>query len=376
MKRIILLCVALSVFFLSGCYSYNDMNRVYFATMSISDIKEDDTIVFYEEYFASDRGNTEQGGLVTRIVLKQEGKTHIDVYANLNNSATYPIIYDVKRAIGFTEDMARNGIDEVVDSLERDQNRTNKVFLFICGTEPEEFFKVQMEDEKFLGVWLEDIFIFQEEEARVLSIRANDYLNERLKGSRVSVLPIIDIINHPVEKRLCISGAAVMKENKMIDKLELDEIPIYKTLFNRDKNLMGGFETIYPNTETKISISILKRKVKEKFEMINGELTLVYDIKTICSIAAVEGELDLLDARVREGVIKAAEDTIKQEGENFYKKYQKRGIDILDVEVRLKRRFNNLDIGTVDENTFRNVKVVINPTVMLDGGQNTSNTVE
>lgn len=377
MKRIKILFLIISMVLLASCFSYNDMNRVYFATMSILDETRDGKVALYEEFFTSDRGNTEQGGLVTRIVLKAEGETYYDAYSNMQGSATYPIQYDVKRAIGISEKVATDkGIERIIGPLERDQNITNKIFLFICAADSEELLNTQMEDEQYIGIWLEDIFIFQKNEGRILSIRSNDYLNERMKGSKVSLLPIVDVQRHPVENRLVISGTAVLKDSMMVDKLQLREIPIYKMLFNRDHDLIGTFEVVYPNTGANITLEPLRTKTKERLEIIDDELTLVYDIDINASIRSVFGELDLLDASIRRDVERVIEEKVKKDSEEFYRKFQKKGIDILDVQLKLERKFRYADMDTINDQTFKDIDIVVNVDVNIDGSQNTTKTIE
>lgn len=372
MKRKLLQLIIFSTIFTTGCFSYMDMNRVYFSTFSIIDKEENGDSAIYGEYFASDRGDTEQGGLVTRIVLKGSGRSSNETFLNIQGTATYPIKYDLTRAIGFTERMARDGIEEDLDFLERDQNITNKLFLFVCSADPEELLNVQMADEKFLGIWLEDIFIFQESEARVLSIRANNYLNERLKGSRISVLPILDIIKMPTENRLYISGAAIMRDNKMVDRLTPEEIPVYKILFLKDKDMIGTFKVKEPSSEADVVLSLLLTKIEEKIESIDDELTLIYDLKLDCNIHSVVGKLDLLKKDTREKVLKVAEEYVNKRSEEFYKKFQKRGIDILNVQLKLFRIYGNMEIA---DDTFRSVNIKVNTTIKLDGSQNITNTL-
>ncbi|WFA09339.1 Ger(x)C family spore germination protein [Tissierella sp. Yu-01] len=373
MKKKLLLIIIASILFITGCFSYADMNRVYFSTFEILDKEADSNVSLYAEYFVSDRGDSEQGGIVSRIVLKGKGSSSNEAFTNIQGSATYPIKYDLTRAIGFTEKMARNGIEEDLDFIERDQNITNKLFLFITDADPVEFMNTQMSDEKFLGIWLEDIFIFQEEESRVLSIRSNAYLNERLKGSRISLLPIISISKMPTESRLIVSGAAVMKDNKMVDTVDKEEVPVYKILFLKDKNMKGVFDIIYPDTGAKVALSLLLTRIEERIESIDGELTLIYDLKMYCTIHSVVGKLDLLKKNVRGIVIKEAQEEVNKKCEDFYKKYQDKGIDILDVKLKLNRKYPKMEF---EDDIFKSVNIKVNTSITLDGSQNITNTLE
>jgi Ger(x)C family germination protein len=371
-KKILLFLISMTIF-LTGCFSYSDLNRAYFSTLEIVDIEEDVNAALYGECFASDRGNSEQGGIVTRIVLKGKGRSPNEAFLNLQGTATYPIRYDITRAIGFTERMARNGIEEDLDFIERAQNLTNKVFIFICEADPVDLLNTQMEDEKFIGIWLEDLFVFQKKQSRVYSIRANEYLNERLKGDRISIIPTIDIVKMPTENRLDITGAAVMKDNIMIAKLEKDEIPIYKILCDKEKKLKGTLDTVYPDTGTRIALTVHFSKIKEKLEYINDELTLIYDIKLRCNIQSVVGELELLDSDVRNGVIKAAEETFSKRCEDFFKKFQDKGIDILNVKLMLQRKYPDMEFK---DDIVKSVRIKINTSVKIDGSQNITNTLQ
>lgn len=373
MKKRLLLVIIIASIFLVGCFSYMDINRVYFSTVTILDKEADGSRDLYGEYFTSDRGDSEQGGVVTRVVLKGNGRNSYEAFDNLQGSSTYPIRYDLLRAIGFTEDLARDGIEESLDFLERDQNVTNKIFLFITPVDPEKFMNLEMNDDKYLGVWLEDLFIFQEHQSKILSIRSNEYLNERLKGSRISVLPIIDIVKMPTEERLYVSAAAIMENNKMIGELSKEEIPLYKILFHSDKDIVGTFSVIDPNTRADVSVSLIVMDIDQKIETIDDELTLIYDITGVCTIQSVVGEMNLLNSTIRSEFIKAVEETMSKNSEDFYKKYQKEGIDILDVKLKLNRKYPHMEF---EDDIFQSVNIKVNTTITLDGSQNITKTLE
>lgn len=367
MKKRLLIIITITTIFITGCYSYSDMNRVYFATFAIHDRENEGNFNLYGEFFTSDRGDSEQAGIVTRIVLKGSGKNSNEAFSMIQGAATYPIRYDIVRAMGFTEDMAKNGIQNSLDFIARDQNITNKIFLFITDADPIEFLNIEMSDEKFLGIWLEDTFIFQKDASNIISIRSNNYLNERLKGSRISVLPIIQIVKMPTEDRLNISGAAIMRDDKMVDRLEAKEIPLYKILFSKESKLTGAFSIEYPHTNTEVVLSVLDINLNSKIEPIDGELTLTYDIKMNCSVKSIFGELDLEKEYVREEIIKAAEEDSNKRCENFYKKFQEKGIDILDIKLEVDRNYPNMQI---DDDIFKSVNIKVDTSIELDGSQN------
>lgn len=74
MKRIKILFLIISMVLLASCFSYNDMNRVYFATMSILDETRDGKVVLYEEFFTSDGGTLNKAAWLQGLYSKQKEK--------------------------------------------------------------------------------------------------------------------------------------------------------------------------------------------------------------------------------------------------------------------------------------------------------------
>ena len=369
MKRFIIFLTTIVIVLLAGC-SYKDMNRLQFTTMSIIDIDKAEEIVFYSEHFVSDRGDTQEGGIVKRLVLMAKGRDVGEAFSNTQPISPYPIAYDVKKAIALTDNLARNhGIHEILDLIERDQDMTNKLFMFICEDDPVKILDTKMEDEMFTGIWLEDIMVFQGDESRILAVRANDYLNNRLRGSRVNLLPIIKIEKQPTEDRISISGAAIIVNDIMVDKITIDEVPVYKLLNN--KLIKGRFPVPNPNDKDSIvTLTILKSKTKDSIDYNDEELTLNMEINMLCIYGSVHGKLDLLDEDVRNEMKMAAENVVKESCNDLFLKFQKKGIDLIDIETKLRRKYSNANMKVNYNDLIKDVKLNISVNIKIEGGQN------
>lgn len=368
MKKMILVILLACTLLIQGCFSYQDMNRVHFITLTLFDQNPQGNDVLYTESFAANRGNTQEGGSAERVLLSDGGTTILDAFYNMQTTSTLPMDYGVNKALVFTENVAKKGIRRYLDGLERNQKLTNKVFLFIYNGDPTELLNIEMEDEQYLGIYLENMMVFQGQQSKMISIRINDYLNERLKGCGVSVLPIIDL-KQPIGTRIEVTAAAIMIEDKMVGKISEDEIAVYKAL--NDELSTGEISIPNPGEEdTSVSMIVLSNRTKDRVEYDKDEVVLHFDITINVNIQNSEGSLEILDDTMKQKLIKNVEDNIKKRCSDLFEKFQERDIDILDVEARVSRRYPNADLEDILDRT----EIDVNVNVELDGSQNISDT--
>lgn len=363
-KRILVSMLLIFTLFLEGCFSYQDMNRLHFVTLIMADKDPGGEDILYTESFAAYRGNTQEGGTTQRVLLKAGGATLADALANLQTAAPFPTDYSVNKAVIFTGGIAKESLTPYLNGMERDQKLSNKTFLFIYEGNPAELLNVEMKDEPHLGIYLEDIATFQGDQSRLLSIRLNDYLNDRLQGCGVSLLPIIEIQKEAIGERIEVTAAAVLIDDKMVDKISEDEILLYK-LLNGDAST-GEFSVPHPNEEGKfISLNILDHDVKENIYYNGYETTLTFDITGIATIESAEGSITLLDESTRQALVNNAQSLSERNVRRFFEKFQRGDIDILDVKGRVERKYPNADL----ENILQRTKIEVNTEIELRSNQ-------
>lgn len=363
-KKILVSILLLFTLFLGGCFSYKDMNRLHFITLAIADKDPAGRDVLYTESFAAYRGNTQEGGTIQRVLLETWGNTLPDALANIQTTAPFPTDYSVNKAIILTEKIAKEGIGPYLNGFERDQDISKKTFLFIYEDDPAELLNLEIKDEPYLGIYLENIMTFQGNQSRLLSIRLNDYLNERLQGSGINLLPIIEIQKEAIGERVEVTAAAVLVNDKMVDKISEDEILLYK-LLNGDAS-HGEFSVPHPNEKGQfISLNILDHKVKENLSYDGYEATLSFDIKGIASIQAAEGPIKLLDENTRQDLINNAQNSSERNVRRFFEKFQERDIDLLDVKNRVEQKYPHADLKDILQRT----KIEVNTEIEIQGSQ-------
>jgi Ger(x)C family germination protein len=352
---------------MNGCFNYRDLNKLLFATAVIIDIDEDKNIIIYGETFKAYRGQGEKQGTEVKVVFKGKGQTIYEAYNKIIESAGSEINYTQVRALIFSERAASYGIENFIDAPNRDQKPTLRQFLFIYLGDPVELMDISMPDEKFLGLFLDSLMVSQGKVASVSRTRLDKYLNDRVKGSRTSIIPILKIISVDKEKRIAARGAAIIEKDKMVDKINDDEVIAYNYVHGEAKT---GFLTAdNPDEKGKhVTLKVLKNNVKISASYDGKSVLLKKDIKVRVTLIESQKPIELSKEEVRRKIEKDAEDTIRDRCNELFYKFQRKGIDLYNVQRWLEMKHPKNKI----ENPLEITRIKTNVDVFLEGSNNTT----
>ena len=361
-KRLLYIMLTFSLVF-SGCYGYKDMNKVNFVASGLIDEDESGNVILYSEVFSGDRGNTTQGATSKRIVLEGRGATINQAFYTMQRSSTYPMAYDVMKALIFTERLAKHGLTDHLDTILRNQRPTIKIFAFILEGDPIEFVSTHLQDEQFTGIFLEDMMVMQGDQQEILPVRLNEFYNERIQSGRISLIPTIALCQQPEEKRVTTTGVAILKNDKMVGKLDIRELAVYKAITDKIKESNLTIE----NPEDKgnlISLLVLKNKTKQDIEYDGEKAILKIQIDMLTSIMGIEGESKIMDDEKE--IVHAAAKEVEKRGRELFYKFQEQNIDLFHIETDLNRKYPDVHVT----NILENAEIELDVQVKVESSQN------
>ncbi|MFZ7120836.1 MAG: Ger(x)C family spore germination protein [Eubacteriaceae bacterium] len=355
MKKMIIILLVAILLLASGCFSYRDMNRLFFGTVGLFDINDKGELLLYGESFTTNRGG-EEFGTEVRIILTGTGKTVLGAFYGYG--AKFPIAYDMNKVLIYTERLARQGFKDYMDSPRRNQKPSLKQYLFVCEGDVEKLLSIEISDEKFLGMYLENMMIFQSNVANVRALQLNDFLNEQEIGSKISLMPIIGVVEKVIEERIDVIGVAIIEDYKMIDKLSVEELVYYKFLNNEMK--IGYIDAVNPQNENGyVSLNTGKTKTKRTVTYKNNIVQVDIMINTIVSLEEAEGGIDLLDDKIRKQIEKNASEVVKNKCMELFDKYKEKGIDLLNIQADMQRKYPKVQLEDIMEVTKLNLEVKV-----------------
>lgn len=331
---------------LCSCFNYRDMNKLFFATSVLVDMEENGDPLIYVEAYKANRGEAQDTGSEIKVIFQGSGKTIYDAYSNLLLSAGNEINASQIKALMFTERAAREGIDKFIDIFERDQKPTVRMFLFIYPTgNADELLNLKVKDEQFLGLLLENFMSSQGKLAQVHRLRLNEYLNERLLGSNVSLIPIISKSEDRPE-RIMVNGAAVMKNDIMVAELSPDEVVTYNYL--TINNTYGTLLADNPNEKDKfISLKILRSKVKTTVNYDGKSVYVDKKVSLIAKLVEAQNSTFVLNDAIRKEIKESAERKLKNKCIKLFEDRKEEGIDIYNITRKFEIKYADSNVADI-----------------------------
>lgn len=343
MKIKMALCFFICMALLSGCFNYRDIDRAIFSTAMIIDVNEEGHVVLYSEVFHTYRSKENNSETGTRLIFSSTGKTLFEAVRNQNKTASNKINFEQNKVIIFTKRAAEYGIDHFIDFLNRDQELLLRQYILLFEGDPKELIQLTIKQEEYLGLYLYDL-VRNEIVSKFYDIfQVYEYLNNRYIGNSIEVMGILKIKEEALEDDVSIEGAGILKDGKMIEKMEPEDANIYNGMMGQ-----GTIRLIilpHPTIQGKnITLEILDCKIQSSVTYDNDKITLKKDIKFKVSFGESEYSIDLDDPKILKKIEKEAEEQTKKRYTEFFEKYKEKGLDIFRIQEMLSRKYPDIEI--------------------------------
>lgn len=353
-----------------GCYNYKDINKVTFVTSIVFDENEIGNIDIYLDCVKPYRSSNESSDKGRRVLYKGSGKTVLEAMKEINMYSSSKLDFTQCKGYIFTEKAAKNGIRKYIDIINKNQEFMIRPYMFVLFGSPEELLNDVTVDEEYLGVFIDELVQKSNRSSRVIAIDANDYLETRTNYGNLMVLGALSIRDDMKEKKLELSGGALLKNEVLVRRITAEEGMSYNILIGELKD--GTLEVMNPqDPNTFVTLEISNARTKTSLSYDGENIVLHKDVKIKCSIGESQSRLI-----VNEKVINILEleeaATIKQYLEILFNNFKESGIDIVNAGNLFYRKYPD-EVLLKDPITITNIDVNVN--VEIDGTTITGNTL-
>lgn len=325
MKRRMLTGIVALCILLSGCFSYKDINKLLIVVTTVVDVDENDNIILYLEVFKPFRSEHTAGGKGQRLVYKGKGPTILEVIRDLNLGTSQKLNFTQNKTLIFTKRAAEKGLDYFIDFLNRDQEFVLRQYMYIYEQDPEELINTNLKEEEYIGIYLFEIPINQAASAKRNVTRLDDYLNNRLKGNQVNVIPVLLLSKTHLDSQLRMHATAIIKDDKYIGEMTFDETAIYNLMTGP---LRAGTIVIPFGKDNRVTLEIVGSKMKDKVEYDGETVHLTKNIEIRTTFAETQKPIELLQPDVRSEILKIAEAAVKIKVLHLFEMWKEKEIDI------------------------------------------------
>lgn len=285
----LIMCISMT-----GCFNYRDINKVIFATTILYDVNEAGDVAIYLDCIRPYRSANESSEKGKREIFKGEGSTVLEAAQNINMASSYEVNLSQCRSYIITEKAAKRGIKSYLDVMKRSQEYVIRPYLLVYnGSIPDLFKKVYGEEEN-IGSYIEDIVTKTKKNPPAIGISINEYLSKSTLDYEDLVVGALTLKDDFTKSRIELNGAAVFRNDILIDQLSKDDIINYKYLMGTASS--GIIKVKNPIDESNnISLEIINAKTTTKLDYIDGKFELEKNIWLKCNVGEVQGVFSSLD---------------------------------------------------------------------------------
>lgn len=362
MKKTLICFFLICCIFLSGCYSYKDINNVVFVTAVIFDINKEGQPVIFLEIFKPAKSASKSSEKAERIVLKGTGKTAFEALNDINLASSYVIDYTQNKAIIYTERAAEYGINNFLDVFRRDVHFVIRPEMAVYLGDVERIAKGSFQEEQYVGLFLWDLIMNIGQSSRTVESDISDYLTRREGVSKSTVLTVIKVSDDQPQETLIVEGGAIIKQDKMVGLLPKNFGEAYNFLI--DNVNTGAMEVASPVDKKKyVSLRIEKSKTKTKINYDGKKISVKKIINVNASIIETQNYMNLSDEQLKQ-IQKGAEENLVMQCNNVFEEYKSKNQDIFKIGDEVEQKYGEGKVSD-EKNIMKKTQLEIEPHVFI-----------
>jgi germination protein, Ger(x)C family len=303
-KKALQILLILSMVFITGCWNSKEVNNIAISVcMGIDKIDNGYMLtvqIINPKVIASKKTVNES----PVILYTDTGSDLFEIMRKLTTQCPRKIYSSHMRMVVFGEEVAREGIQDIIDYLARDHDfRTDFYFIVAKDTTAKSVLSTLTRLEAIPGIEMYNSLKASEKNwAPTKSIRIVELINSIAADGKNPVITGIEVTDGANNsdsvdvlkqtgsiKKLKYTYLGAFKKDKLIGWLNENESKGYNYMVGNVKSTVGY---VYVDNK-KITIEVLKTKSDIKVSMEKDKPVVEVKIKITCSVSAVDGDFDV-----------------------------------------------------------------------------------
>ncbi|XXM70432.1 Ger(x)C family spore germination protein [Lysinibacillus sphaericus] len=361
MRRQLTFCILL-LLLLSGCVEREILDDLNIETAKGYDLVDENTIrgtALFPVYI--------KGGEIENRTLSAEAPSTREVLETLSRKSQQPLVRGSLDVVLLGEEMAKKGVLDVADSLQRDASIGARVMLTITEGSAEDILKGNY-GIRGNGMFISNLLHQNIERRELPETNLHMFLFDYYQDGQTPYLPIIKKVS---DDTLEVTGVALMDNDKMVDRVSADDLFFFKLLV--DKLSEGSHVVKMGNkdgsTEQRVEAAVTSIKSKHKIKVTNKKNPVQVTIKiTIRGIIKEYTGKSLTQKKIKEIEDKMSADIVDH-SQKLLARFQELGIDPIGIGQLQKHGIRGFDINKWEKSFYPNVQFDIKPDVeILESG--------
>lgn len=326
MKRILKITLLsslgfLNLLFISGCWNYREIDQLAIVAGAAID-KQDD------KYLVSAEIVNVTGGKEAKVspkVVTGIGDTIFDAIRNTIKISGKQLYWAHSEILIISQDIAREGVVEVIDMFARDpETRMSSNLLISKEKTAKEILEQQSITTEIQSSQINKMLMSQKGLSKAPVIAIYQFVNNLADNTRSAVLPAITNKKNQGKSETELFGTAVFKKDKLSGFLNGEDTKYFLFALNKVKGGLLIQKEKLEGSDVKVSLEIFADKTYTKIKPVysNGKLTMTLDVFVNVAIGELEGSKNYMSEPGRTKLQKAAEKSLEDNINRVIKKVQ------------------------------------------------------
>jgi spore germination protein len=254
----------------------------------------------------------------------------------------------------FQEEVARKGLFEIIDALQKDPSVGRDVYLAVSKESTEELLKGDYKQSESVSQYIRDL-IAQNMQRTMPKMDLHRYLFQYYGDGYDPYMPVIEQKEGHIE----MTGVALFQGDKLQDIIGLNESYMMKILH---EDIQKGIVEVMLSDDQQVTIQNLSSKVKQTVQLVNGKMEVVIKVKVKGNLTEAE-KIDVTKKQWIKIVEKATAQQIEKEGKQLMAKFQDLHVDPLGLGEKARQK--GLYQKENWDNTYSDLPITIKASVEI-----------
>ncbi|MFC7786459.1 Ger(x)C family spore germination protein [Rossellomorea sp. GCM10028870] len=296
-------------------------------------------------YDLADEGNI-LGTILYPIIKKNESHTEVrsalaqsskEMRTSINNETQRRLVSGQLRFALYGKALAEIGINDFVDTLNRDPSIGSIVQIAIVDGSANELLNLNKYKNENISIFLQELLDQNMESGELPHTNLQTFLFQLFQIGQDPYLPLIKNVNGKIK----ITGIAFFHYDKYITSIPMEEINIFKMLVT--KNTSDGLQGYKFDNGDKVVLETLKSNPEYKVNIVHGKPEFIINIKMKTKLQEFSSSKRKRQSFNKKKYQKEIEQQLEDRADKIITQLKEQNVDPLGLGAKYKehyRKFN------------------------------------
>jgi spore germination protein len=264
------------------------------------------------------------------------GESSKEIRTILNNETRYPLESGQLRVALYSKKLAKKGIIDFVDTLNRDPAIGSLVQLAIVDGEANELLKMKKYKMENVSIHLQELLKQNMTIGLLPQTNLQSFLFQLFQIGQDPYLPLVK----KEADNIRVTGMAIFKDDQYVTSISMKDLYIFKALV--DKNKTGLRQFILENHD-KVVLETIDSKAKYKVKIVHGKPEFTIHLKMRTKLQEFSPSAKKRQSFDKKKYIKKVEQQLEKNALTIVSQFQKHKVDPLGLGAKYKEHFREFN---------------------------------